>query len=514
MLDFIREAVNGALNLLGAEMTGDFDVMTAPDFTNCDYATNAAVKMAVKNKKKAADDLAGALEKSGLFEDVKVIMPFVNMKLAMGSLVKMLNDGDRPFPAKKEKLLIEFVSANPTGPLHIGHLRGAVMGDALARIFSFTGYEVITHYYVNDRGRQVRLLGESILAAKAGQPQPEGGYSGDCVNGIAKDISSGDSVEKISDMAVERILAGIKTTLVRLGIVFDIFYSEKKLYDEGHVSRTLEKLKDKKAVFEKDGAVWLDVSDRDDKDRVLYKTDGEPTYFLSDIAYHDEKFNEADICINIWGADHHGYVGRLKSAVELLGRNADKLEIILYQLVRLKRGDQLLKMSKRDGTFLLADDVIDEVGPDAVRFFLVSRKGDAQMDFDLDLAKEQSSKNLVYYLQYAHARICSIFEKAGEMGIQASPCGGMIGEEARDIIKKICEFTDKAALASQERAPHHITGYLMELCGLFHGYYDRNKVLDGSDTLLSSQRLFLAGRVRETVKKGLGLLGITAPERM
>jgi len=183
MLDFIREAVNGALNLLGAEMTGDFDVMTAPDFTNCDYATNAAVKMAVKNKKKAADDLAGALEKSGLFEDVKVIMPFVNMKLAMGSLVKMLNDGDRPFPAKKEKLLIEFVSANPTGPLHIGHLRGAVMGDALARIFSFTGYEVITHYYVNDRGRQVRLLGESILAAKAGQPQPEGGYSGTVLTG-------------------------------------------------------------------------------------------------------------------------------------------------------------------------------------------------------------------------------------------------------------------------------------------------------------------------------------------
>ncbi|MDO9513934.1 MAG: arginine--tRNA ligase [Elusimicrobiota bacterium] len=514
MLDFIRESVRGALDALGEEITGDFDVMTAPEFTNCDYATNAAVKMAVKNKKKAAEDLAGALEKTGLFEEVRVLMPFVNMKLAVRSLVKMLNEGDRAFPAKKEKILIEFVSANPTGPLHIGHLRGAVMGDALARIFRFTGYDVTTHYYVNDRGRQVRLLGESILASKAGLPAPEGGYSLDCVSVIAADVASSDSVEKISDMAVERILGMIKKTLSRLGIEFGLFYSEKKLYEEGHVSKTLEKLKEKKAVFEKDGAVWLDVSDRDDKDRVLYKKDGEPTYFLSDIAYHDEKFTSADICINIWGADHHGYVGRLKSAMGLLGRDPAKLEIILYQLVRLKRGSEILKMSKRDGTFLLADDVIDEVGTDAVRFFLVSRKGDAQFDFDLDLAKEHSSKNPVYYLQYAHARICSIFEKAGEMGIKASPCGDLIGEEARGIIKKICEFTDKAALSSSERAPHHITVYLMELCGLFHGYYDRNKVLDASEPLLSSQRLFLAGRVRDTVKTGLALLGITAPEKM
>jgi len=514
MLSFIRTTVSGALDAMGAEITGKFDVMTAPEFTGCDYATNAAVKISVKNKKQAAEDLAVALEKTGLFEEVKVLMPFVNMKLGIKSLVRMLNDGDRKFSRKKEKILIEFVSANPTGPLHIGHLRGAVMGDALARIFRFTGYDVTTHYYVNDRGRQMRLLGESILAAKAGMPSPEGGYSGDCVNGIAKEISSGDSVDKISALAIRRILGNIKTSLGKLGITFDVFYSEKKLYDNGIVDKTLKKLKAKKAVFEKDGAVWLDVTDRDDKDRVLYKKDGEPTYFLSDIAYHDEKFSEAGVCINIWGADHHGYVRRLKSAVELLGRNPEKLEIILYQLVRLKRGDEFLKMSKRDGTFLLADDVVEEVGADAVRFFLVSRKGDAQLDFDLDLAKEQSGKNPVYYLQYAHARICSIFEKAQGMGIKAAPCGDLIGEEARRIIKKICEFTDKAALSSSDRAPHHITGYLMELCALFHGYYDRNKVLNASEPVLSAQRLFLAGRVRGTVKKGLELLGISAPEKM
>ncbi len=516
MLDFIRETVSAALDAMGAEINGKFDVMTAPEFTLCDYATNAAVKTSVKNKKAAAEELAVTLEKTGLFEEVKVLMPFVNMKLGMKSLVEMLNGQGacQKFFPKKEKILIEFVSANPTGPLHIGHLRGAVMGDALARIFRFTGYEVTTHYYVNDRGRQVQLLGESILAAKAGRPSPEGGYSGDCVNEIADEISANDSVEKIKQIAVSRILGNIKGTLGKLGITFDVFYSETKLYDNGVVDKTFEKLKEKKAVFDKDGAVWLDVTDKDDKDRVLYKKDGEPTYFLSDIAYHDEKFSEADVCINIWGADHHGYVSRLKSAVELLGLNSEKLEIILYQLVRLKRGRQLLKMSKRDGTFLLADDVIDEVGADAVRFFLVSRKGDAQLDFDLELAKEHSQKNPVYYLQYAHARICSIFEKAAEMGIKAVPCGDLIGEESRRIIKKICEFTDKAALSSSERAPHHITSYLMELCALFHGYYDRNRVLDASEPDLSSQRLFLTGRVRGTIKKGLDLLGISAPERM
>ncbi|MEA2081544.1 MAG: arginine--tRNA ligase [Elusimicrobiota bacterium] len=514
MLDFIRETVRGALDALGAELTGDFDVMTAPEFTACDYATNAAVKMAVRNKKKAADDLCAALEKTGLFEEVKVLMPFVNMKLGMKSLVKMLNGGEKVFPRGKEKILIEFVSANPTGPLHIGHLRGAVMGDALARIFRFTGHDVITHYYVNDRGRQVQLLGESVLAAKDKLPPPEGGYAGDCVDGIAEDISSGDNIENIKTLAVGRILGGIKATLGKLGITFDVFYSEKKLYDGGIVAKTIEKLKKKNAVFEKEGAVWLNVTDRDDKNRVLYKKDGEPTYFLSDIAYHDEKFSEADVCINIWGADHHGYVNRLKSAVELLGRNSEKLEMILYQLVRLKRGEEMLKMSKRDGTFLLADDVVDEVGADAVRFFLVSRKGDAQLDFDLELAKEHSSKNPVYYLQYAHARICSIFEKAAGLGIKAAPCGDLTGEEARAIIKKICEFTDRVALASSERAPHHITAYLMELCSLFHGYYDRNKVLDISEPVLSAQRLFLSGRVRGTVKKGLELLGISAPEKM
>jgi len=514
MLDFIRETVGGALDAMGAELTGDFDVMTAPGFTGCDYATNAAVKMSVKNKKAAAGDLASALEKTGFFEEVKVLMPFVNMKLGIKSLVKMLNDGDRQFSREKEKILIEFVSANPTGPLHIGHLRGAVMGDALARIFRFTGHDVTTHYYVNDRGRQVRLLAESILAAKAGRPSPGGGYSGEWVDEISSEISADDSIEKIKQIAVSRILDIIKDSLGKLGIGFDVFYSEKKLYDDGIVDKTLEKLKEKKAVFEKDGAVWLNVTDRDDKDRVLYKKDGEPTYFLSDIAYHDEKFSEADVCINIWGADHHGYVSRLKSAVELLGRNSEKLEIILYQLVRLKRGEELLKMSKRDGTFLLADDVVEEVGADAVRFFLVSRKGDAQLDFDLELAKEHSSKNPVYYLQYAHARICSIFEKAAGMRIKAEPCGDLIGEESRRIIKKICEFTDKAALASSERAPHHITAYLMELCAIFHSYYDRSRVLDAAKPELSSQRLFLTGRVRGTIKKGLGLLGISAPERM
>ncbi|MBU3956507.1 arginine--tRNA ligase [bacterium] len=516
MLDFIRKTVSDTLEGMGAKLTGKFDVMTAPEFTLCDYATNAAVKMAVKNKKKAADDLAGALEKTGLFEEVKVLMPFVNMKLSMKSLVEHVNGeaSVQSLPAVKEKILIEFVSANPTGPLHVGHLRGAVMGDALARILRFSGYEVITHYYVNDRGRQVQMLAESILATKAGEPSPEGGYSGDWVNKIADEISSGDDADKIKQIAVARILAGIKVTLDRLGIFFDVFYGEKKLYDDGIVEKTLEKLKEKKAVFEKDGAVWLDVSDRDDKDRVLYKKDGEPTYFLSDIAYHDEKFSEAEVCINIWGADHHGYVERLKSAVALLGRNSEKLEIILYQLVRLKRGAELLKMSKRDGTFLLADDVIDEVGADAVRYFLLSRKGDAQLDFDLELAKEQSQKNPVYYLQYAHARICSIFEKAAGMGIKAASCGDLIGEESRGIIKKICEFTDKVELASSERAPHHITSYLSELCALFHGYYDRSRVLDDAEPALSSQRLFLTGRVRETIRKGLELLGISAPERM
>ncbi|PIU18708.1 MAG: arginine--tRNA ligase [Elusimicrobia bacterium CG08_land_8_20_14_0_20_44_26] len=517
MIEEIREVVEGILRSSFGVEGLSFDVLIAPDFTECDYATNAAVKLPGPDKKILAERLAEKLKSSGYFESVSIRMPFVNMKLAEAFLkekfVELVFSREKNVLKKQEgKILIEFVSANPTGLLHIGHARGGVIGDSLARILRYLGYDVFTQFYVNDRGKQIDLLAQSVIAAKDGREAPEGGYSGEFISRLASEIKAGDTEDEIEKKAVSKTLDEIKEDLKKLNIEFDSFFYETSLYDEA-VSEVMEKLKKKDAVFEKDKAVWLKVADVDDKDRVLIRSDGDPTYFLSDIAYHNEKFKKASLCINVWGADHHGYVGRLKSAVAALGYRPEKLEVILCQLVRIKRGNEILKMSKRAGNFLLAKDVINEVGADAVRFFLLSRKGSAQLDFDLELAKKQSKENPVYYIQYAHARICSILRKAEEAGISAIGSVDLLGGESLVIMKKVCEFGDTIKLSASERTPHHIITYLLDLCVAFHGFYDRNRVIV-SDRKLSGQMLTLIGGIKKTISKGLYLLGISAPERM
>jgi len=490
---------------------GFFQISPAPKFTGCDYATNAGRKFDENQLQAFREELL----KTGVFEEVKFIPPFTNLKLKMDFLRNSFSEilEAKSKTKRKEKILIEFVSANPTGLLHIGHLRGAVIGDALSRILKESGFDVIKEYYVNDRGKQIDLLTQSIFAIKNKKPVPEGGYQGKEIEEIAEKIKD-KSAEEIKEFAVACLLDEIKKDLKKIDIEFDSFFSEKKLYEDKKVDEILEILKKKNAVFEKEGALWLDVKEADEKDRVLVKSDGSATYFLSDIAYHYDKFKRAQILINIWGADHHGYVARVKKAISILGFNPENLKVILYQIVRLKRGNAVLKMSKRDGTYLLARDVIDEVGRDAVRFFLISRKADAQFDFDLELAKKKTNQNPVFYLQYAHARICSVFEKAKTKSEDFEVKNlNLLGEETRELLKKVCEFEDVLKNCVEDFSPHYLTVYLSELATLFHNFYEKTRVIT-DDIEVTSARLSLLKGILQILRRGLDLLGISAPEKM
>ena len=512
MTGFIKDSIKRILKEANEGCEIHFDVMKAPPFTACDYATNVLTKLGAQY----AALLRQKLLEENIFEEVKIQMPFLNMRLKTDFIKERFLSAVKELPEvkkKKEKFIIEFISANPTGPLHIGHIRGGVLGDCIARILKHRGYDVETQFYVNDRGRQVKLLAESIMAIKNGQKPPENGYSGEYIEEIAGTLAGEPETEQVQKIAVQKILDRIKEDLIKLDIKFDTFFFETSLYEKDNAGKTLKILKEKNAIFEKDNAVWLNVEEWDTKDRVLFKNDGEPTYFFSDIMYHGEKFRRAGVCINVWGADHHGYTGRIKRAVGLLGYNPDNLKIVLCQIVRLKRGGEFLKMSKREGNFLTAGEVLREVGRDAVRFFLLTRKANAQLDFDLELAKEKTQKNPVYYIQYANARICSIFEKAKQNNLKAGDRIDSLGDEARELLKQICEFEDTVELCAKEYAPHHLASYLLALAASFHNFYDHNRVIL-EDRNVSEQRLLLISGVRKVLGTGLKLLGISAPEKM
>ncbi|MFH1957553.1 MAG: arginine--tRNA ligase [bacterium] len=512
MTGFIKTCIKRILKETNAGEEIHFDVMKAPPFTACDYATNVLTKLGPQY----SAILRQKLLEENIFEEVKIQMPFLNMRLTNDFIKEMFLKAvkeQRAVEKNKEKFIIEFISANPTGPIHIGHIRGGVLGDCLARILRHRGCDVETQYYVNDRGRQVKLLAESVVAAKNKQPAPADGYSGEYIEEIAGTLDGKLETGEIQKIAVQKILGGIKDDLVKLDIKFDTFFFETSLYEKDNAGKTLQILKEKNVIFEKDNAIWLNVEDWDSKDRVLFKKDGEPTYFFSDIMYHREKFRRAGVCINVWGADHHGYTGRIKRAVGLLGYNPDNLKIVLCQIVRLKRGGEFLKMSKREGNFLTAGEVMREVGRDAVRFFLLTRKANAQLDFDLELAKERTQKNPVYYIQYANARICSIFEKAKQDNLKAGAGIDSLGDESRELLRQICEFEDTVELCAAEYAPHHLASYLLALASSFHNFYDRNRVIL-EDRNVTEQRLLLISGVRKVLGTGLGLLGISAPEKM
>ena len=440
-----------------------------------------------------------------------------------------LSDGEN------RKFQVEFVSANPTGPLHIGHGRGAAYGDSLARILDAVGYDVQREYYINDAGNQMNNLALSIysrcmeLLGKTVE-FPADGYRGDYIYDISKKIVAAngdeflgmpyeDAVALCLEVGIREIRDNIDYDLREFGVVFDNWFSEKSLYVSGDVDETIIELKKLGKAYESDGALWFKSTDYgDDKDRVLIKSSGEHTYFASDIAYHRNKFKRGfEYVVNVWGADHHGYVKRLKSAVGSIGENEENLDIRLVQMVSLVKGGEKISMSTRAGTFVELKWLIDEVGKDAARYFYIMRDINSQLEFDIDLAKSRSSDNPVYYVQYAHARVCSILRNAEEKQIKY--CLGqdveLLTEPCEiDIIKKIYDFSSILSAAARFREPHRIPYYLQELAGMFHNYYKNYQILDENSFEKTSARVSLCVGVAKTIRFGLNLIGVDAPERM
>lgn len=435
------------------------------------------------------------------------------------------------------KVLLEYVSANPTGPLHVGHGRGAAVGDSLARLLRRAGYAVDTEYYINDAGRQMRLLGLSVwlrVLELAGRPVdwPEDYYRGEYIIDIAREMLAADpdlpnlpdaeGRERCYEKAMGDILAGIKADLRLFRVEHQRWFSEKTLVQGGAVDAAFAALNDSGYTYERENAFWF-ATERlgDDKDRVLKKSDNSLTYFATDIAYHHDKYERGyDWLIDIWGADHHGYVPRMRAAVEAMGRPRESFDVVLIQLVNLLREGKPVSMSTRAGTFETLADVLKEVGVDAARFMFLSRKSDSPLDFDLELAKQRSLDNPVYYVQYAHARICAVLRRAAERGFDLPPAvdAGLLAaldtSEDMALLRKAAAFEDMLAAAAKALAVHHVSRYLTELAGLLHSYYAKHQVLLVEDEQRTLARLALLRAVGQVVRNGLDVLGVSAPESM
>jgi len=535
-------------SLVSGEIPADILVEVPGNPEHGDFATNLALILAKKEKtspRKVAEAIVKALEDAeDIFSRIEIAGPgFINFFLTPGCWYRVLDEiagrrsdfGKQDFGAGK-RVQVEFVSANPTGPLHIGHGRGAATGDALASLMIACGYDVQREYYINDAGNQMQTLGRSILLRcreLAGERVvfPEDCYQGEYIRDLAREVLSEngeeflavpeeDLVPRLTEFGGARILAGIAADLEVFGVRFDNWYSERSLYERGEVAKGIDFLKEKGVTYEKDEALWF-ASTRfgDDKDRVLLRSNGMTTYFASDVAYHKEKFERSfDLVIDIWGADHHGYIPRMKAAVVALGREKEALQIILVQLVNLLRGGVPAAMSTRSGEFVTLREVMDEVGADACRYYFLSRHSDSKLDFDLDLAKEQSSNNPVYYIQYAHARICSIKRKAMEDGLEPPTVGAvdfsvLSLDEELSLTKMLARFPEVVATAGRAFEPHRLTAYLQELATRFHAYYNRYRVI-GEDPKTTSGRLYLVNCIQIVIANALSILGISAPERM
>lgn len=541
--DAIEEAKNSGLVPSDAKPNFIIEIPREEGFG--DYSTNIAFILAPLLRKKPLDIagmLAGLMKKSTSCESIEVAgAGFINFSLKDELWQQLLKDVSLrgieslyPYVGSGKKALIEFVSANPTGPLHIGHGRGAAVGDVLANILKRTGHFVQKEYYINDAGRQIKTLGRSTyLRLKE--------LSGESVE-YEKDLYQGDYVRELALRAIDEklpvpsdpdeavnylaryasraIMDGIEKDLGDFGVFFDNFFLESTLYASGIVDETLRILKQREIAYENDGALWFKTSlfEKDD-DRVLVKSDGENTYFTSDIAYHLDKFKRSfDMLVDIWGSDHHGYIPRLRASVQALGRNKEDLKFLLIQFVTLIKGGKPVGMSTRSGEFTTLREVLDEVGKDACRFFFLMRKSDAHLEFDLDLAKKTSNENPVYYVQYAHARIESIFRNAADTGIgldtlTAADCTMLALKEELELIKWITRYHGVLEGSARSLEPHRITFYLIELVGRFHSYYNKTRVL-GNDIELTRSRLLLLAALRDVIRDGLELIGVSAPEKM
>lgn len=505
-----------------------------------DFSTNIAMLLAPVEKKaprEIASLIAERIKALPEVEKCEVAGPgFINIFLKRSYWTEVLEEiirkGDgfgRSEAGKDKTVQIEFVSANPTGPLHIGHGRGAAVGDSLSRVLKAAGFDVVREYYINDAGRQVRTLGASVrlrmdeLQGKA-ITIPEDFYKGGYVKEIAReyldkypDVQGPD----IQEYACGAMLSAIKKDLDDFGVAFDEWFSERSLDEKGLVASTIEELKRLGHIYESEGALWFRTTAfGDDKDRVLIKADGERTYFASDIAYHREKIKKGfTTLVNIWGADHHGYEGRIRALLKAFGHDDTVLKIIFIQLVALLRNGVPVAMGKREGEFVTLRQVMDEVGRDACRFFFLMRKADAHLDFDLELAKSQAPENPVYYVQYCHARIHSIIGFAKEKGLtlkdhfDSDLLARLDQKEEIEIIRRLSAFEETIEKSALNMEPHRITFYLMELAGLFHPYYNKTRVVT-DDPVLTDARLLFCKAVGTVVANGLNLLGVSAPTKM
>ena len=535
---------------------GQLDYQQLPDFVievprekgHGDFACNIAMLLAREARmvpRKIAETIVTMINsKSHLqIEKIEVAGPgFINIFLNnswlydIPVLVTELEGRYGYNPRLDQRVQVEFVSANPTGNLHMGNARGGAIGDTLANILDRAGYDVQREFYINDAGNQIEIFTDSLETRYLqlngyDLPFPEDGYAGqDVVETVKRiishygkqllDMSSDERRKILLDYALEEKVKYIRKTLENFGVNYDVWFSEKTLHEAGKIDQVVNFLREKGYVYEEEDALWFKSTlFGDEKDEVIMRANGIPTYFAADIAYHKDKFERGfDWVINVWGADHHGHVARMKGAMEALGYDPDKLDILLMQLVRLYRGGNIVRMSKRTGTTVSLDELIEEVGRDAARYFFVMRSPDSHLDFDLELAKQQNQENPVYYVQYAHARICSIFRQAEAAGVRMSGIAeidpSLLQEkEELALLRKIADFPEEICVAARAMAPQRIARYVLELAGLFHSFYNHHRVLH-QDQALQNARLLLMYVTRITIKNSLDILGVNSPERM
>ncbi|WP_066634083.1 arginine--tRNA ligase [Desulfolucanica intricata] len=536
---------SGALNV---EEIPEFVVEVPREKGHGDFATNLAMTLAKPARmapRKIAETIIEYLDLEDTWvERVEIAGPgFINFYLDPSWVYETLrrieiagSDYGRLMLGAGKKVQVEFVSANPTGLLHMGNARGAALGDSLAALLDFAGYQVTREFYINDAGNQIENFGRSLEARYLqllGQncPVPEDGYHGkdiiDTMQGFIQKY--GDKYLKVEESERRKVmveyalaekLGAIRNNLADFGVNYDVWFSEQTLHESGAVDEVIKLLQEKGYIYEKEGALWFKASEFGlEKDEVVVRSNGIPTYFAADIAYHKNKFDRGfERVINIWGADHHGHVNRVKGAVAAVGYNPENLDVILMQLVRLFRGGEIVRMSKRTGQFVTLEELVEEVGRDAARYFFIMRGADSHLDFDLDLAKSQSNENPVFYIQYAHARICSIFRQLEEQGRELPSAEQvdltLLKEETElELIRKLADFSDEIASAAQNLAPHRIARYVHELAGLLHSFYNSNRVIV-DDPELSGARLVLVKATQIVLQNALFILGVAAPEKM
>ena len=545
----IKAALKAAIDQAGLVEAGteiNIHLETPKDKANGDFATNIAMqltKLAKKPPRAIAEAILEYLTTEGTdIEKVEIAGPgFMNITVRKDFLASVVTaafeQGEnygRSAAGAGEKVQVEFVSANPTGDLHLGHARGASVGDSLCNVLDFAGFDVSREYYINDAGNQINNLAYSLearykQALGMDAEMPEDGYHGPDIIGIAGKLAEEFGATILDKSDEERFkffrehglkleLAKLQNDLKNFRVEFDVWYSETSLYENGKIDVALDKLKANGHVFDEEGATWFrSTTFGDDKDRVLIKNDGSYTYLTPDIAYHEDKLRRGfDKLINIWGADHHGYIPRMKAAIEALGYDRGTLEVDIIQMVQLYKNGEKFKMSKRTGNAVTMRELVEEVGLDAVRYFFVKTAGDSHMDFDLDLAVSQSNENPVYYAQYAHARISSILRAANEQGFEASleNLNLLVAEKEEDVLKKVGAFPQIVADAAKHRTPHRIANYIQDLAAAFHSFYNAEKVLNQDNKELTEARLALITAVKTTLANALKLIGVSAPEKM